>query len=83
MKLEIIDYHKQLHGDDERKKADAHLHYGIGYLEDALREYEKVLAMRETDESDEKTVASMEKCANASLLSAKRFIQGYRKGAKS
>ena len=83
MKIEIVDYLKAFHGDDPHAKAIASLHYGIEYLADALREYEKVFAMLEADESDDKTVASMEKCANSSLLSAKRFIQGYRKGAKS
>ena len=75
MNFEPVDYLKAFHGDDAKAKAIASLHYGIGYLEDALRDYENLLASVESDDDSNSDV--IEKRAKSSMITAKRFISGY------
>ena len=75
MNMEIVEHNKALHGDDADAKAVAWLHYGIGYLADALKDYEDVLASLESDDNSDADV--IEKRAKASMVTAKRYLSRY------
>ena len=80
MNIEPVDYLKAFHSDDADAKAKASLHYGIGYLEDALKDYQNLLASVESEGETEADV--IEKRAKASMVTAKRFISGYHNRVK-
>ena len=75
MEMKVLEHHKALHGDDADAKATAWLHYGIGYLADALKDYEDVLASLESDDDSDADV--IEKRAKASMVTAKRYVSRY------
>ena len=75
MKIEVCDHHKALNGDDAKAKAVAKLHYGIGYLQDALTDYENLLESVQSDDDSNSDV--IEKRAKSSMITAKRFISDY------
>ena len=78
-----MDHYKALHGTDENFKAIACLHYGVGYLEDALRDYQQLLEILEEDPERDPTVVLTEKRADNSLHAAMGYLERYRKGIKS
>ena len=56
------------------------LQYGVGYLEDSVREYQQLLELLEEGyEIDDLDAMLMEKRADSSLKTALRFIEKARK----
>ena len=77
----ITDTLKAFHSGDPKLKARASLHYGIGYLEEALRELnglEELLSDGYTVEDLDALLAR--KRADDSLSSALRFLEMFKKG---
>ena len=79
-----MDHYKNLQlNDDDQAKAIACLHYGVGYLEDALRDYRQLLEYLEEDPERDPTVVLTEKRADNASHAAIGYLERYRKGIKS